>query len=113
MARQALLTYRQCNLPGPASSAVWPGWQCSAIHLAGIPALSRERPRFDFRGVCCSGRNTALRITLSHDRPPQELKHAVDRSLDDLLRGIVVLPVQLLDLRKTWEGNRLAFSFVA
>jgi hypothetical protein len=54
-----------------------------------------------------------LRITLSHDRPPQELKQAVDRSLDDLLRGIVVLPVQLLDLRKTWEGNRLAFSFVA
>jgi hypothetical protein len=54
-----------------------------------------------------------LRITLSHDRPKEELKQAVDRSLDELLRGIVVLPVQLLDARKTWEGNQLVFSFVA
>jgi hypothetical protein len=54
-----------------------------------------------------------LRITVSHDRPKEELKRAVDRSLDDLFRGIVVLPVQLLEQRKNWEGDRLAFSFVA
>ena len=54
-----------------------------------------------------------MRITVSHDRPKEELKRAVDRSLDDLFRGIVVLPVQLLEQRKNWEGDRLAFSFVA
>jgi hypothetical protein len=54
-----------------------------------------------------------LRITVSHDRPIEELKTAVDRSLDDVFRGIVLLPVQLREQQKTWEGNRLVFSLVA
>lgn len=54
-----------------------------------------------------------MRITVSHDRPVEELKRAVDRSLDDVFRGIAILPVQLHDQRRAWEGNKLVFSLVA
>ena len=54
-----------------------------------------------------------MRITISHNRPPEELKQAVDRSLDDVFKSILVLPVQLLQEQRAWQGNRLDFSLTA
>lgn len=54
-----------------------------------------------------------MRITISHNRPPEELKQAVDRSLDDVFKAILVLPVQLLQEQRVWQGNRLDFSLTA
>ena len=54
-----------------------------------------------------------MRVTISHSRPPEELKQAVDRSLDDVFRAVLVLPVQLLDEKRAWQGNTLNFSLVA
>jgi hypothetical protein len=54
-----------------------------------------------------------LRITVSHNRPPEEVKQAVDRSLDDIFKGILVLPVQLLQEQRAWQGNKLNFSLIA
>ena len=54
-----------------------------------------------------------MRITVSHDRPTEEVKQAVDRSFDDVLRAILILPVQLIQEHKSWQGNTLAFSLVA
>lgn len=54
-----------------------------------------------------------MRITVSHNRTPEELKQAVDRSLDDVFKGVMVLPVQLLQEQRVWNGNRLDFSLVA
>jgi hypothetical protein len=55
----------------------------------------------------------SVRITISHNRPPDELKQAVDRSLDDVFKAILVLPVQLLQEQRAWQGNRLDFSLTA
>lgn len=54
-----------------------------------------------------------MRVTISHNRPPEELKQAVDRSLDDVFKGVLVLPVQLLQEQRVWNGNRLDFSLIA
>lgn len=54
-----------------------------------------------------------MRVTVSHNRPPEEIKQAVDRSFDDLFKSIAVLPVQLVQEQRKWDGNNLSFSLVA
>ena len=54
-----------------------------------------------------------MKITVSHNRRPEELKQAIDRSLDDVFKSVLVLPVQLLDEQRAWQGNKLNFSLVA
>ncbi len=38
---------------------------------------------------------------------------AVDRSFDDLFRGVGGLPVQIVNEQRNWEGSTLNFSFNA
>lgn len=38
---------------------------------------------------------------------------AVDRSFDDLFRGIGVVPIQFVDERRSWQGSTLTFSLSA
>ena len=54
-----------------------------------------------------------MRITVSHDRPTEEVKDAVDRSFDDVLKAILILPIHLIQEHRTWQGNTLKFSLVA
>ena len=54
-----------------------------------------------------------MRITVSHDRPTEEVKQAVDRSFDDVLKAILILPIHLIQEHRAWQGNTLTFSLVA
>lgn len=54
-----------------------------------------------------------MRITISHNKPKQELKEAVDKSLDDLFQGSGIMPFQIVNEKRTWEGSKLNFSFGA
>ena len=54
-----------------------------------------------------------VRITVSHDRSTEEVKEAVDRSFDDILKAILILPIQLIQAHRVWQGNTLTFSLVA
>ena len=54
-----------------------------------------------------------MRITVSHDRPTEEVKQAVDRSFDDVLKAILILPIHLIQEHRAWQGNTLIFSLVA
>jgi len=54
-----------------------------------------------------------VRITVSHDRSREEVKEAVDRSFDDMLKAILILPIQLIQMHRAWQGNTLTFSLVA
>jgi len=54
-----------------------------------------------------------VRITVSHDRSREEVKEAVDRSFDDMLKAILILPIQLIQMHRAWQGNKLTFSLVA
>ena len=54
-----------------------------------------------------------MRITVSHNKPKQEVIRAVDQSFDDLFRGIGVLPLQIVNEKRAWNGSTLTFSFDA
>ena len=54
-----------------------------------------------------------MRITVSHNKPKQEVMRAVDQSFDDLFRGPGVLPLQIVNQKRAWNGSTLNFSFEA
>ena len=54
-----------------------------------------------------------MRITVSHNKPKQEVMRAVDQSFDDLFRGIGVLPLQIVNEKRAWNASTLTFSFDA
>jgi hypothetical protein len=53
-----------------------------------------------------------MRVTISHNRPKEELIQAVDRSFADVFEG-TGLPVMLSDQQKSWQGNVMTFSLTA
>jgi hypothetical protein len=53
-----------------------------------------------------------VRITVSHNRPKEEVMQSVDRSFNDLFQGIGG-PVKLVEERRSWQGNTLTFSLTA
>jgi hypothetical protein len=54
-----------------------------------------------------------MRITISHNRSKEEVIRSVDRSFNDLLQGIGVLPVRLVQEHKNWQGSTLTFALTA
>jgi Putative polyhydroxyalkanoic acid system protein (PHA_gran_rgn) len=54
-----------------------------------------------------------MRITVSHNKPKQEVMQAVNRSFDDLFRGMGILPLQIVNEKRAWNGSTLNFSFDA
>jgi len=54
-----------------------------------------------------------VKITVSHERTIDQVKQAINRSLDDAFTGSVPLPVKLTNERRAWQGNTLVFSLVA
>jgi Putative polyhydroxyalkanoic acid system protein (PHA_gran_rgn) len=54
-----------------------------------------------------------VRITVSHSQSKEQVIRSIDRSFDDVFRGIAIIPVRLVETRKTWQGSRLIFSLAA
>jgi hypothetical protein len=54
-----------------------------------------------------------VRITVSHNKPKDEVKRAVDRSLNDLLGLGGSLPVQFVNGERNWQADTLTFSCTA
>jgi len=54
-----------------------------------------------------------MRITISHDRPKAEVIESVDRSFDDLFKGVAELPVKVTVQQRTWQGSTLSFALTA
>lgn len=54
-----------------------------------------------------------MRITVSHNRRKEEIMQAVDRSFDDLFKGIGGVPLQITNETRRWSGSRMDFSFNA
>ena len=54
-----------------------------------------------------------MRITIAHGRSKQEVIQAVDRSFNELFKGIVILPVRFVEEQKNWQGNTLTFAVTA
>lgn len=54
-----------------------------------------------------------MRITVSHTKSKAEVMQAVDRSFDDLFRGMGVIPIQFVEERRSWQGSTLNFLLAA
>jgi hypothetical protein len=54
-----------------------------------------------------------MRVTVSHNKPKEEVMRSVDRSLDDVFRGMAGIPLQFVDEKRSWRGSTLTFSVSA
>jgi len=54
-----------------------------------------------------------MRITVSHNKSKQQIVQAIDRSFDDLFKGNPVIPLQMTNEKRQWQGSLLTFSFDA
>jgi hypothetical protein len=54
-----------------------------------------------------------MRVTVSHNRRKEEITRSLDRSFDDLFKGLGPIPIQILNEKRNWVGSRLDFSFDA
>src|SRR5579871_2438752 len=52
-----------------------------------------------------------MRVIIPHNRPKQEMKDSVERSIDTLFAGFG--PIEVVQQRKQWSGDTLAFSLNA
>ena len=54
-----------------------------------------------------------MRITVAHNKSKEQIIKAVDRSFDDLFKGTPLVPIQVTNEKREWQGNTLVFSFNA
>ncbi len=54
-----------------------------------------------------------MRVTISHNRPKQEMKDSVERSIDQLFTGFNVGAIEFINQRKQWSGDTMTFSLAA
>ena len=54
-----------------------------------------------------------MRVTVSHTKAKQDVMRSVDRSFNDLFRGVGTMPIQLVEEHRSWEGSTLSFSISA
>ena len=54
-----------------------------------------------------------MRITVSHNRPKEEIRRSIDSSFDDFFKGVGFVPIQIANEQRQWQGNTLHFSFNA
>jgi hypothetical protein len=55
----------------------------------------------------------AMRVTVSHNRRKEEITRALDRSFDDLFKGLGNVPIRIVNESRKWTGSRMDFSFLA
>jgi hypothetical protein len=54
-----------------------------------------------------------MRITVSHNKSKDQIIKVIDRSFDDLFKGTPLVPVQITNEKRQWQGSTLTFSFNA
>ena len=54
-----------------------------------------------------------MRITVSHTKPKEVVIRSVDRSFDDLFRGVGSVPIRFVEERRNWQGSTLSFLISA
>jgi hypothetical protein len=54
-----------------------------------------------------------MRITVSHDKGKEEAMRIVDGALNQVLGPLFAGFIQMRDVEKQWQGNRLLFSLRA
>jgi len=103
--------HARLNSPGDEAPLAYIEEVCNDRHASAAPSTKLRDADSDKIDRISTG--TPMRISVSHDLPKEEIKQAIDRSFGELFKGIAILPIQLVQQRRTWEGNRLTFSLLA
>jgi hypothetical protein len=74
------------------------------IQTGPLPTFSKIRLKSSH-----SAKLEDVRVTVSHNKPKEEIIQAVDRSFTTLFQG-TGLPVQLVDQQRSWQGSTMTFS---
>ena len=53
-----------------------------------------------------------MRITVSHNRPKEEIRRSIDSSFDDFFKGVGFVPIQIANEQRQWQGNTPIKGFV-
>ena len=54
-----------------------------------------------------------MRVVIPHNRPKQEMKDFVERSVDQLFTAFNLGVISFVNQRKVWSGDTLSFSLTA
>jgi len=54
-----------------------------------------------------------MRVTISHNKPVQEIKDSIDRSFNSLFNSLGSGLVEFSDQQHSWNGNTMNFSMNA
>ena len=54
-----------------------------------------------------------MRITITHNKNPQDVIKLIDRGVEEAYKTVPAGMVHIADAQRSWEGNSMAFSFVA
>jgi hypothetical protein len=54
-----------------------------------------------------------MRVTIAHNRTKQEVKDAVDQSIEQVFTGLNIGSIVFTDQRKQWSSDTMAFSLTA
>jgi hypothetical protein len=55
----------------------------------------------------------SMRVTVSHNGRKEEIVRSLDRSFDDLFKGLGTVPIEIVNRSRKWTGSRMDFSFDA
>ena len=54
-----------------------------------------------------------MKVTVEHGSSKEEVKQALNRSLDDIFTNSVPVPVKLVQRQRSWSADTLTFSLIA
>jgi len=53
-----------------------------------------------------------MRVTIAHNKTEAEVIQAVDRSIEDVFKGLAVGPIEVVNPQKSWDGSTMTFSLI-
>ena len=54
-----------------------------------------------------------MRVTITHNKPQADVIKSVDRSIDEVFKGIAVGPIEVVNPQKSWDGSTMTFAMTA
>ena len=54
-----------------------------------------------------------MRISVSHNRPKEEVIQKIDQSINDLFKEAGALPVKVVMEQRSWQGSVMTFALTA
>ena len=54
-----------------------------------------------------------MRVTISHNKTQAEVIKSVDRSIDEVFKGLAVGPIEVVNPQKSWDGSTMTFTLTA